>query len=700
MAFSDRPYPQQREEVELACEKVARFTAHTLGVTAVHPNKNPVEWPAPFGQNVHRPMANCLHVHFLDLLSQDEQKGQYEKLINRCMLHQCREGYCLSKNRRDRTTGRMICRFKFPMDLHGFKPNFDHPGTHISHMEQVPTKTQVGAEFNRSELKFLRNHPTLVHHVPELLLMWGANLEGRPVKSYKQVLRYLLKYMFKDEPNSAPFQSITRSVISNMANEEPVRRLFQKILMKTVGEHDLSKQECHHILNGFEFVEFSQKFVSVNVAGTARVRAPGDAADDEVATEDNWAKLYWKRETDQNFIAAVALHAEGRITWNPRATSLYTFVSQCNKKWQMQGEHKVPHITPNFNVIPKRSPDGKSRYAMFLRTTLLTHKAGMTIEEVCDAPVHQLEDMMHALVETEGCPHLVREEFYESLEGEAPPTDEGNVKPEEAQPTEDELHIEPEPMPEVHEQNEWMQQLKTLHHVEQPFYEDDADYDDLELLLEARNHDWQADRITLDLTEDGLNDMRTWLDEQKQTFTNFPDSQEEDGPSFANLNEKQRVAYHIIEQHIMKAQEVGLNHLPQLLLNISGGAGTGKTYWLNTVRELARQTIGSQFIRRAAPSDTAAFLIGGETLHSLLYLPIGNAQLQPLVGERLMELQRKFEPVGVLIIDEKSMIGQEVFWMISERLKEARPQHQDQPFGNLSVVLLGDWKQLPPVVDA
>jgi hypothetical protein len=96
----------------------------------------------------------------------------------------------------------------------------------------------------------------------------------------------------------------------------------------------------------------------------------------------------------------------------------------------------------------------------------------------------------------------------------------------------------------------------------------------------------------------------------------------------------------------------------------------------------------------------AAFLIGGETLYSLLYLPIGKAKLEPLQGEQLAEVQRRFLKVGVLIIDEKSMLGQEIFWMVSERLKQARPQGGSEPFGGLSVVLLGDWKQFPLVCDA
>ena len=79
--------------------------------------------------------------------------------------------------------------------------------------------------------------------------------------------------MMKDEPNSAPFSAICKAVVEGVRDEEPTRKAFQKILMKTVGEHDLSKQECHHILNGLDFVEFSRKFVAVNVLGTQKVKS-------------------------------------------------------------------------------------------------------------------------------------------------------------------------------------------------------------------------------------------------------------------------------------------------------------------------------------------------------------------------------------------------------------------------------------------
>ena len=78
--------------------------------------------------------------------------------------------------------------------------------------------------------------------------------------------------MMKGEPNSPSFSTISKAVVESVRDEEPVRKAFQKIIMKTIGEHDLTKQEYHHILNGLEFVEFSRKFVSVNIMGTQRVR--------------------------------------------------------------------------------------------------------------------------------------------------------------------------------------------------------------------------------------------------------------------------------------------------------------------------------------------------------------------------------------------------------------------------------------------
>ena len=52
------------------------------------------------------------------------------------------------------------------------------------------------------------------------------------------------------------------------------------------------------------------------------------------------------------------------------------------------------------------------------------------------------------------------------------------------------------------------------------------------------------------------------------------------------------------------------------------------------------------------------------------------------------------------MLDEKSMVGQKILTMVGKRIQEGRPHYKDKPFGNLSVVLLGDFKHLPPVCDS
>ncbi len=45
------------------------------------------------------------------------------------------------------------------------------------------------------------------------------------------------------------------------------------------------------------------------------------------------------------------------------------------------------------------------------------------------------------------------------------------------------------------------------------------------------------------------------------------------------------------------------------------------------------------------------------------------------------------------------MVGRKMLTLIDMRLRQAFPKHQDQPFGNRSVILIGDFGQLPPVMD-
>ena len=101
----------------------------------------------------------------------------------------------------------------------------------------------------------------------------------------------------------------------------------------------------------------------------------------------------------------------------------------------------------------------------------------------------------------------------------------------------------------------------------------------------------------------------------------------------------------------------------------------------------------SYFIK-AAPTGKAAANIGGTTLHSVFKLNFGHDY--KFLSDKNREYMRDmFKNVQVIIIDEFSMIQSDQLYQLHQRLCEIK--QSDQPFANVSVVLLGDMMQLKPI---
>ena len=132
-----------------------------------------------------------------------------------------------------------------------------------------------------------------------------------------------------------------------------------------------------------------------------------------------------------------------------------------------------------------------------------------------------------------------------------------------------------------------------------------------------------------------------------------------------------------------------------LRMIVCGSAGTGKSYLINCIKEM----LGSECIL-AAPTGVAAFNIGGQTLHSLLRIPLQKTSFSDVEGPSLRELQERFEDVLYLIIDEMSMVGRHQLSLIHRRLCQAPPQGACESFGGISLIFFGDMGQLPPVGDS
>ncbi|EXU94892.1 PIF1-like helicase [Metarhizium robertsii] len=160
-----------------------------------------------------------------------------------------------------------------------------------------------------------------------------------------------------------------------------------------------------------------------------------------------------------------------------------------------------------------------------------------------------------------------------------------------------------------------------------------------------------------------------------------------------SLNRDQRLVYDTVVDHF-------LNQEPsQLLLHVDGGGGTGKSYLINLLSAHLQAAAAGRGtpVWRAAPTGVAGNQISGTTLHSLLHLPI-NKDFKPLSTVDKAQLQKKLKDIKYLIIDEKSMLGLRQLSWIDDRLREAFPSRNEDFFGGLNILLVGDFFQLPPVL--
>ena len=111
---------------------------------------------------------------------------------------------------------------------------------------------------------------------------------------------------------------------------------------------------------------------------------------------------------------------------------------------------------------------------------------------------------------------------------------------------------------------------------------------------------------------------------------------------------------------------------------INGQAGTGKTYLLKKIiSEIEKR---NDKVIKLAPTNTAARLINGETIHKFFYINKANSK----------SLRKMIEKVDWIIVDEISMLSSE-FYKALGALKEIAP--------HLKFIMSGDFNQLLPVND-
>lgn len=151
------------------------------------------------------------------------------------------------------------------------------------------------------------------------------------------------------------------------------------------------------------------------------------------------------------------------------------------------------------------------------------------------------------------------------------------------------------------------------------------------------------------------------------------------------INRELQLAMQIVE-------ETGAN------LFLTGKAGTGKTTFLKKLREVSHKRLVV-----LAPTGVAAINAMGNTIHSFFQLPFSPYIPEKgfISGEKhylhISKAKRKLmASLSLIVIDEISMVRPDVLDAIDSILRRVRGS--SLPFGGVQLLLIGDLRQLPPVV--
>lgn len=128
---------------------------------------------------------------------------------------------------------------------------------------------------------------------------------------------------------------------------------------------------------------------------------------------------------------------------------------------------------------------------------------------------------------------------------------------------------------------------------------------------------------------------------------------------------------------------------------LTGKAGTGKTTFL---RNLQINTKKKMII--TAPTGVAAMNAGGVTLHSFFQIPFGDgiSNIDLSFGTKHMRKEKIkiIKGIDLLVIDEISMVRADLLDAVDSILRRYRNRHR--PFGGLQLLMIGDIRQLSPVI--
>ena len=153
-------------------------------------------------------------------------------------------------------------------------------------------------------------------------------------------------------------------------------------------------------------------------------------------------------------------------------------------------------------------------------------------------------------------------------------------------------------------------------------------------------------------------------------------------PILQSLNETQMKVFYLIREWCIN--KVSGQTTDPLHIFVTGGAGTGKSHLIKAVhyeasRILSRNMTSPESLPGilSAFTGTAAFNIGGNTIHHLFSLPkYMRLPYEPSREQSLSEMRVQLGDLQILVIGEVSMVYKRLLYYVHERLVQIKKKQR------------------------
>lgn len=489
----------------------------------------------------------------------------------------------------------------------------------------------------------------------------------------KAVKQYIMKYAMKAEKMSRPFSSVMSEMMKHcddataagqqQSDDRELIKLFLRFLNEITCERDFSAVEVCHMGLGLPLVKYSRVPVWLNLCDEEMEPLA------RVANEDDAESVRAGRATTYQSYLARGSHLE--------SLRLYDLSSKFSDSYEPIQDHlkwRVPHVIPyrSPKVSDDTDPADRELYARDRLRLFVPHRNDDDLKTIGGRGHPSFDSALDEFVETAECPgSLKREVQYAKAHAEEGDDDELSGSDDDGDHADD-------PVARRVRLREFRANLSLAGLTVDPrgTNNDEPDGDHRHEL--GPFEQWHAVRGEVQAALDRDGRHGELLTDECEKWLNSLIEECGDGDEFErraveprHLNKGQRFLFNVmVEYDTAKRAD---DNAPPARIIVPGKAGVGKSFALDAFVHYLITThdeeVGeTMFI--CAYTGVAALLVGGTTLHRAFRLPTSDFELLKEGSDALNDLMERIGKAKWLFIDERSMVGQALFGMMSKRFKQ------------------------------